>query len=70
VTWAFPLAQRVQTDVAAVVTATAPAATQYATAQLHRDQQALDAQRARFDQLIDAASTSLSAHVAPPNLPS
>src|SRR6266568_4127015 len=70
VTWAFPLAQRVQTDVAAVVTATAPAASQRASAQLHHDQQALDAQRARFNRLIDAASTSLSAHVAPPSLPS
>ena len=70
VTWAFPLAQRVQTDVAAVVTATAPAASQRASAQLRHDQQALDAQRARFNQLIDVASTSLSAHVAPPTLPS
>jgi len=70
VTWAFPLAQRVQTDVAAVVTATAPAAAQRASAQLRHDQQALDAQRARIDQLFDSASTSLSAHVAPPSLPS
>jgi hypothetical protein len=69
VTWGFPLAQRVQTDVAAVVTATAPAAVQSASAQLRHDQQALDAQRARIDQLITAASTSLSAHVAPPDLP-
>jgi len=70
VTWAFPLAQRVQTDVAAVVAATAPAAAQRASAQLRHDQQALDAQRARIDQLFDSASTSLSAHVAPPSLPS
>ena len=70
VTWAFPLAQRVQADVAAVVTATAPAASRRASAQLRHDQQALDAQRARIDQLIDAASTSLSEHVAPQSLPS
>ena len=70
VTWGFPLAQRVQTDVAAVVTARTPAAATRAAGQLRRDQQALDAQRARIDGLIDTASTSLSAHVAPPPLPS
>ena len=35
-----------------------------------RDQQALDAQRTRIDRLIGTASTALSAHVAPPPLPS
>ena len=70
VTWGFPLAQRVQTDVATLVTAKAPDAVNRASAQLRTDQQALDAQRARIDQLINAASTSLSAHVAPPSLPS
>jgi hypothetical protein len=70
VTWGFPLAQRVQADVAALVTAKTPAAVAAGTAQLHRDQQALDAERATIDQLIDAASTSLSAHVSPPTLPS
>src|SRR5690348_12525866 len=70
VTWGFPLAQRVQTDVATVVTANTPDAVKRASAQLRKDQQALDAQRARIDQLINAASTSLAAHVAPPSLPS
>jgi hypothetical protein len=70
VTWGFPLAQRVQTDVATLVTAKAPDAAKRASAQLRKDQLALDAQRARIDQLIDAASTSLAAHVAPPSLPS
>ncbi len=70
VTWGFPLAQRVQTDVATVVTAKTPAAARQASAQLRKDQQALDAQRSRIDQLIASASTSLSAHVAPPSLPS
>jgi hypothetical protein len=70
VTWGFPLAQRVQTDVAALVTARTPAAARHASGQLRRDQRALDAQRARIDQLIGTASTSLSAHVAPPPLPS
>jgi hypothetical protein len=70
VTWGFPLAQRVQIDVATVVTAKTPAAVQRASAQLHRDQQALDAQRATIDRLFTVASTSLSAHVSPPSLPS
>ena len=70
VTWGFPLAQRVQADVARLVTAKAPGAITHATAQLRKDQLALDAQRARINGLIGAASASLSAHVAPPNLPS
>ena len=70
VTWAFPLAQRVQIDVATLVTAKTQDATTRASAQLRKDQLALDAQRARIDQVINAASTSLAAHVAPPSLPS
>ena len=69
VTWGFPLAQRVQADVATVVTAKTPAAVQRASAQLRHDQQALDTQRARIDRLFTSASTSLSAHVSPPSLP-
>ncbi len=70
VTWSFPLAQRVQSDVASRVAATAPAEIARTSAQLRLDQQALDAQRARIDRLITSASTALSAHVAPPSLPS
>jgi hypothetical protein len=70
VTWAFPLAQQVQSDVAGRVTATTPAEIASTSAQLRRDQQAMNAQRARVDQLFTAASTALSAHVAPPSLPS
>jgi hypothetical protein len=70
VTWGFPLAQRVQVDVAALVAAKTPAAIAAGTGQLRHDQQALDAERAQIDQLINSASTSLSAHVAPPALPS
>jgi hypothetical protein len=70
VTWGFPLAQRVQADVAVLVAAKTPVAITAGTAQLHRDQRALDAERATIDQLIDGASTSLSAHVTPPTLPS
>jgi hypothetical protein len=70
VTWGFPLAQRVQADVATLVSAKTPAAVQRASAQLRHDQQALDAERALIDRLINAASKSLSADVAPPALPS
>ena len=70
VTWGFPLAQRVQVDVATLVSAKTPAAVQSASAQLRHDQQALDAERALIDRLITSASTSLSAHVSPPSLPS
>ena len=70
VTWGFPLAQRVQIDVATIVSAKTPAAAQSASAQLRHDQQALDAERALIDRLITSASTSLSAHVSPPSLPS
>ena len=70
VTWGFPLAQRVQIDVATLVSAKTPAAVKSASAQLRHDQQALDAERALIDQLITSASTSLSAHVSPPSLPS
>jgi hypothetical protein len=70
VTWSFPLAQRVQGDVAGRVAATTPADVARTSAQLRRDQQALDAQRARIDQLFTSAAAALSAHVAPPGLPS
>jgi len=69
VTWGFPDAQRVQADVAAVLTARTPSAAAAATAQLHRDQRVLDAERATIDGQIDAASTALSAGVSPPALP-
>jgi hypothetical protein len=69
VTWAFPLAQRVQTDVASLVTASSPASRTAGTARLGRDEQALDAERTRFDAMIISASRSLSANVAPPALP-
>ncbi len=70
VTWAFPDAQRVQTDVATVLTASTPSAISAATAQLNRDQRVLDAERATIDGMINAASKSLSADVPPPALPS
>ena len=69
VTWGFPLAQRVQSDVATRLAATTPAEIDAASAQLRRDQQAMDAQRARINLAFTSASTALSAHVAPPSLP-
>ena len=69
VTWGFPDAQRVQTDVATLLTARTPSATAAAAAQLHRDQRVLDAERATIDAMITAASRSLSADVTPPALP-
>jgi hypothetical protein len=69
VTWAFPFAQRVQSDVASRVAATTPAEIDATSAQLRRDQRAMDAQRARIDQLFTSASQGLSVHVAPPSLP-
>ena len=69
VTWGFPLAQRVQSDVATRLAATTPAEIDTASAQLRRDQQAMDAQRARINQAFTSASTALSAHIAPPSLP-
>jgi hypothetical protein len=70
VTWAFPLAQRVQGDAASRVAARTPAEIASTSAQLRRDQHALDAQRDLIDQFFTSASTALSAHVAPPSLPS
>jgi hypothetical protein len=69
VTWGFPDAQRVQSDVAAILTASTPAAAQADTGRLHHDQAVLDAERATIDGMINAASKSLSASVAPPTLP-
>jgi hypothetical protein len=70
VTWAFPLAQRVQADVARQLGGRTASIRAAAAAQLVRDQRALDAKRAAIDKLVAAADRSLSAHVAPPSLPS
>ena len=70
VTWAFPLAQRVQADVARELGAGSASARVAAAAQLRHDQLALDRERATIDKIISSADRSLSAHVAPPSLPS
>jgi hypothetical protein len=70
VTWAFPLAQRVQADVARELGAGSASARAAAAVQLRHDQIALDRERATIDKIISSADRSLSAHVAPPSLPS
>jgi hypothetical protein len=67
-TWAFPYAQRVQNDVADVLRANGAARTA-ATAKLHRDLRALDAQRAYVDKIMMKAVTATSATAKPPVLP-
>lgn len=70
VTWAFPLAQRVMADVARQLGGHGATVRAAAAGQLRHDQAALNRQRAVIDQLIASADRSLSAHVAPPSLPS
>jgi len=67
-TWAVPDAQRVQTNVANVLTARGPQARARATAALRQAQAKLDAQRSVVDSVIESASTALSAHATPPRL--
>ncbi|HYB86665.1 MAG TPA: hypothetical protein VEC76_07435 [Streptosporangiaceae bacterium] len=68
VTWAFPYAQRVQNDVAAVLQAHG-AARAAATVKLHRDLRMLDAQRAYVDKIMMKAVTATSATGTLPSLP-
>jgi len=67
-TWAFPYAQRVQNDVAAVLQAQG-AARATATAKLNRDLKVLDAQRAYVDGIMMAAIKATGASGRPPPLP-
>jgi hypothetical protein len=69
VTWAAPDAQRVQTDVARILTARDPAARAKAAAALHRDLATLDSQRSAVDAGIRPAITSLHPGSGPPRLP-
>jgi hypothetical protein len=68
VTWAFPDAQRVQEDVAAILRGH-EAARDAATAALRRDLRALDAQRAYLDKIMMAAVNATGASGRPPPLP-
>lgn len=68
VTWAFPDAQRVQTDVAAALRARGAARTA-ATGKLRRDLRVLDAQRAYLDKIMTTAIKATDATGHPPGLP-
>ena len=70
VTWAFPLAQRVMADVARQLGGSSASVRAAAAVTLRHDQAALEAMRATIDKAITAADRALSAHVAPPSLPS
>jgi hypothetical protein len=69
VTWAAPDAENVQTDVAAVLSASTPQAKSRAEAQLSSDLTTLNADRAKIDAPITKAIKSLAMHAAPPTLP-
>jgi hypothetical protein len=69
VNWADPDAVHVQTDIANVIKARTPQARSQATVTLHSALRVLDAQRAAVDTVMEHASTSTSAHAAPPRLP-
>jgi hypothetical protein len=69
VTWAFPLAQRVQTDVADILTASSASARASGNTDLAKDQRAMDAERAKIDGKLRSVITALDAHTQPPNLP-
>jgi hypothetical protein len=69
VTWAFPLAQRVQSDVAGILTASSASARATGDADLARDQRAMDAERAKIDGKLRSVIAALDAHAQPPNLP-
>ncbi|MBO0836240.1 MAG: hypothetical protein J2P28_12160 [Actinobacteria bacterium] len=69
VTWAAPDAERVQTDVAAVLSASTPAAKSIAEARLVKDRVTLNAQRAKVYGPINKAIRALAMHASPPSLP-
>jgi hypothetical protein len=69
VNWAAPDAERVQTDVANVLTARGPAQKAAAEAALKRALATLDAQRSAADSVLDNAIRALAVHASPPKLP-
>lgn len=69
VAWADPDAVSVQTDVADVLSAHTAQARVSAEAALRRSVRTLDAERSALDTRIEQADRSLSAHAAPPRLP-
>jgi len=68
VTWAAPDAERVQSDVAALLSATAAPARSTRQAVLSRDLAALNAERAAIDNSISKAIRAMTMHASPPRL--
>jgi hypothetical protein len=68
VAWAAPDAERVQTDVAQVLSASSPHARSSAQAVLSRDLSTLNAERAAIDTPIAKAIKALGMHASPPRL--
>jgi hypothetical protein len=68
VAWAAPDAERVQTDVARLLSSTTPEARSQAQAILTHDLSTLNAERAAIDGPIAKAIKALSMHAAPPRL--
>ncbi len=69
VTWAFPWAQRVQTDIVAVLSAQGKPARDVASAALQADRRQLDARRAEVDGALTRTARSLGSADSPPSLP-
>jgi hypothetical protein len=69
VTWAFPYAQRVQNDVANVLSAPNAAVRAQARTALTRDTRDLDAQRTKVNKIMMNAVTATAAHAKLPTLP-
>jgi hypothetical protein len=70
VAWAAPDAERVQTDVAHLLSSTTPQARSNAQAALSRDLSTLNAERAAIDAPIAKAIKALRMHASPPSLAS
>jgi ABC-type Zn2+ transport system substrate-binding protein/surface adhesin len=68
VTWAVPDAERVQTDVAQILSAATPQARNRAQQNLSRDLNTLNAERAKIEAPIAKAIKALHMHAAPPRL--
>jgi hypothetical protein len=69
VAWAAPNAERVQLDVASLLSAKTAQASDAAQAALGRDLAALDAQRTKVDKPVAAAIRALGMKASPPRLP-
>ena len=69
VTWAFPYAQRVQNDIANVLSARDATARAQANVALKRDTRDLNAQRTKVDKIMMNAVTATAAHAKLPELP-